>query len=124
MAQQLNTSALVKHYINICNTALVQRRDEFPYKQLIALMEQFFSGQTLTIRVEREEAQPNEYFTTGFVHGEFTPIREGVHGPDAQLSLNRHYLQEVVEHADEYIRRPERLDWSWLTRQINPLGKS
>jgi hypothetical protein len=124
MAQHLETRALVKHYINICNTALTQRGDEFPYKQVITLMDQFFSGETLTIKVEGAEGQSTEYFTTRFIHGEFTPIQTGVHDPDAQLSLQRSYLEEVMEHADDYIRRPERLDWSWITQQLSPFGKS
>lgn len=114
MNASLRIRNLVKHYFNICNTALTQNKDSLIYGSVIAVINQFVSGQTISLRVVDDSETPVGYFTTGFVDGEFTPIREGEHGPDARFTLRQSFLEEVVSHADNYIAHPEKLDWSWL----------
>jgi hypothetical protein len=122
MDKPLTANDLATHYFNICNTALAQRRREFPYNLIIPLMDRFFSGESVSLRIEDDDGAPLDYVTTGFVGGQFTPVYPGVHTPDARFSLKRSYLEQVVEHADDYIRHPERLDWSWLTDRLGPFG--
>ena len=114
MAERLKALTLAKHYINICNTALAQHREQFPYKQIITLLDRLYSGETLTFRIEDEDGREEAIVTTGFIDGQFTPIREGEHNPDAHFILHRSYLEEVLEHAEEYTRHPAKLDLSWL----------
>jgi hypothetical protein len=122
MEPRLSAIDLAKHYFNICNTALAVRGREFPYSLIIPLMNRLFSGQNVSLRVVDDDGAPLEYVTTGFVDGQFTPVRPGVHTPDARFTLRRTYLEEVVEHADDYIRHPERLDWNWIGEQLGPFG--
>ncbi len=122
MDTPLSAMDLAKHYFNICNAALALRGREFPYNLIIPLMNRFFSGQDVSLRVVDDDGTPLAYVTAGFVEGQFTPVRPGVHSPDARFSLRRDYLEQVVEHADDYIRHPERLDWDWLGAQLGPFG--
>lgn len=114
MVERLKAVTLAKHYINICNTALAQHRDEFPYKQIIALLDKLYSGETLTFRIEDEKGHAETDVTTRFIDGQFTPIRVGEHDPDAHFVLHRRYLEEVLENAEEYTQHPAKLDLSWL----------
>jgi hypothetical protein len=124
MAEHMSPINLATHYFNIANTALNERGRHHPYSDIIAVMNRLFSGETISLRIVDEKGEPLEYVTTGFVEGQFTPIREGVHHPDAKFTLSRDYLEEVMEHSDDYIRHPDRLDWSWLTAQLEPFGDS
>lgn len=124
MAEHMDPVNLATHYFNIANTALAERGREHPYSDIIALMNRLSSGQTISLRITDEKGEPIEHVTTGFVDGQFTPIRAGIHHPDAKFTLSRDFLEHVVAHSDEYVRHPERLDWSWLTARLGPFGDS
>jgi len=122
MTEQMTPLNLATHYFNVANTALAERGHDTPYREIISLMNRFFSGQTITLRITDENGEPLEHVTTGFADGQFTPIRKGVHEPDVRFTLSREFLEDVLEHSDYYIRYPDRLDWSWLTSQLGPFG--
>lgn len=116
MTAKLETTNLVKHYINICNTALAANRNGPVYGSLLALVNEFASGDAITLKVV-DECGESLYFTTRFIDGEFTPIREGEHDTDARFVLERSFLDSVVRNSDVYVKNPEKLDWSWLRRR-------
>lgn len=122
MGERLKARTLAKHYINICNTAFVAHRDEFPYRQIIALMNRLYSGDTITMRIVDDRGEPESCVTTRFIDGQFTPVQEGSLDADAEFTLERPFLEDVVEHADDYIRHPRKLDFSWMTARLGPLG--
>lgn len=114
MAIDLGTTNLVKHYFNICNTALLQQENKLIYKVAIEIVNRVASGENITVDVVAEDGAPLGRYTTYFKDGQFGPIREGEHEPDAHFRLSRPFLAQVLENADTYIRHPEKLDWSWL----------
>lgn len=116
MAQSLTTENLVKHYFNICNTALLEHKDSLLFKAAMALMERFAAGDNISMKVISDSGKTLGYFTTYFKDGQFAPITEGVHEPDKALTVSDSFLQEVVENRDDYILHPQKLDWSWLTK--------
>jgi len=120
MATTPTTINLVKHYFNICNTALLQKEDNLLYKVAMDIANQFASGDNITLKIVDEQGKPLEYYTAYFKDGQFAPIREGIHEPDAQFSLSKHFLEHVLENADDYIEHPRKLDWSWLLQSIKP----
>ncbi|MCL4798773.1 MAG: hypothetical protein KJ025_04245 [Burkholderiales bacterium] len=110
----LSTTNLVKHYFNVCNTALSRHRHGMVYGALLELVNRLASGRTIAIEVAGAPATGPRRFTVRFVDGAFTPVRRGVHAPDVKRTLPRDFLEDVLAHADEYIEHPERLDWGWL----------
>lgn len=114
MTTRLEVTNLVKHYFNICNTALAAHRDDAVYGSVLALLNQYASGDTITLKVVGEASREALYFTTRFIDGQFTPIREGEHDPDTGFVLEREFLETVVDRSDEYVDSPEKLDWSWV----------
>lgn len=116
MNDSISTLNLVKHYFNICNTALSQRKDDALYAPVLSVLNQFASGETIRLKVIGADGKVMGWYTTRYVDGEFTPIMEGKQGdPDARFTLKRSFLQNVMSNADEYIKHPQKLDWSWLT---------
>lgn len=114
MNEPLSTTNLVKHYFNICNTALSMHQDRLVYATAIALVNKLVGGDNITLRVIDEKGELLGRYTTYFKEGQFGPVKKGELEPDARFTLKRDFLEEVVEQADEYIEHPEKLDWGWL----------
>lgn len=114
MNEPLTTTNLVKHYFNICNTALTMRQDSLVYAAAIALIDKFAGGDNVTLRVVDEQGDVLGQYTTYFKDGQFAPVRKGELEPDARFTVRREFLEEVVERSDHYVAHPEQLDWSWL----------
>lgn len=112
--RNLSLRALATHYLNICNTALTQRKDELPYNAIIALLTKAFPHETINLKVIGAGGAA-EYFTTRFIDGEFTPLQAGKQDAEKILTLERDYLEQVVQDSDALIAHPEKLDWSWIT---------
>lgn len=120
MNEKLTTTNLVKHYFNICNAALLEKEDSLIYKIVIDIANQFASGDNITLKVVDERDAILGNYSTYFKNGQFAPILEGIHEPDAQFTLSDKFLEQVLENADEYRTHPEKLDWSWLIQSIKP----
>ncbi len=115
MNETLSTINLVKHYFNICNTALVRHRNDLVFRPVVAVLNRLASGETIGLTVVDVSDAPAGFFATRFFDGQFTPVMEGTPDElDARFILRRDFLEEVVRNADDYIRHPEKLDWSWL----------
>ncbi|MDT8387543.1 MAG: hypothetical protein RQ736_08520 [Thiogranum sp.] len=115
MNEELHTLNLVKHYFNICNTALLHRKDKLVFGPALAVLNQLASGDTVVLRVVDDPGAVLGCYTTRFIDSEFTPIEEGQQDdPDTGFTLQRSFLEEVVQHSDYYIEHPQKLDWSWL----------
>ena len=119
MTTKLETTNLVKHYFNICNTALAAHRDSAVYGSLLAVLNELASGDAITLKVVDDSGE-DRHFTTRFIDGEFTPIREGEHDTDARFVLERAFLEKVVKNSDDFVENPGKLDWSWLRRRDLP----
>lgn len=117
MSEKMTTNALVTHYFNICNTAITQHKDDLGFQIVLKLVNQIASGDTITLKVVDNAGETEENFSTRFVDGEFTPVDKGELDPDARFTLERRYLQEVLDNSDEYIESPLKLNWSWLSGQ-------
>ena len=116
MTTRLETTNLVKHYFNICNTALASHKDSPIYGLLLALMNQLVSGKEIEVKVVNDRSGDGEYFTTRFIDGEFTPVMEGKGDSDARLVVESAFLEKVFRNSDEYVDSPGKLDWSWVRK--------
>lgn len=116
MSDNLSTHNLVKHYINICNTAFTRHKDELIFGSALAVLNKYASGEVITLQVVDAADKPLGYYTTRFIDGEFTPVMEGDQGNSgACFDLRRSYLEHVFRNADDYIDNPEKFDWRWLS---------
>ena len=120
MNKQKNTFNLVAQYFNICNKALAQRKKNPFYAVIQTLVNQFHNGEVIAVKVvdmPKQPGVPAGYYTTRYIDGQFTAVCESEHNPDTHFTLRMSFLEDVVEHADDYIKHPEKLDWSWLRKR-------
>jgi len=117
MSDSRNTFELVCEYFNICNMALAQRKKNPCYAIIQTLINLFYNGEIISVKVvdiPKRPGVPSGYYTTRYIDGQFTSVCKGEHTTDVHLTLRMSFLEEVVEHADDYIKHPEKLNWSWL----------
>jgi len=117
MNEQTSTFNLVGQYFNVCNKALALRKKNPIYAVIQTLVNQFHSGEIIAVKVvdiPKQPGVPAGYYTTRYIDGQFTAVCESEHNPDTHFTLRMSFLEDVVEHADDYIKHPEKLDWSWL----------
>ena len=111
MNEHTNTFNLVDQYFNICNKALAQRKKNPFYAFIQTLINQFHSGETIAVKVvdiPKQPGVPAGYYTTRYIDGQFTDVCESEHIPDTDFTLRMSFLENVVEHADDYIKHPEK----------------
>lgn len=113
---RLETTNLVKHYFNICNTALASHKDSPIYGLLLVVMNQLTSGKVIEVKVVNGRSDDGEYFITRFIDGEFTPVMEGKGDSDTRLVVESAFLEKVFRNSDDYVDNPEKLDWSWVRK--------
>jgi len=117
MNEHKNTYNLVVQYFNICNKVLAQRQKKIFYAFIQTLINLFHSREVITIKVvdfPKRPGKPTGYYTARYIDGRFTDVRVSEHISDTHLTLRMSFLEDVAEHADDYIKHPEKLDWSWL----------
>jgi hypothetical protein len=120
MNKKINTFNLVAQYFDICNKALAQSKKNPFYAAIQTLINQFHSGEVIAVKVvdiPKQPGVPAGYYTTSYINGQFTAICESEHSPDTHFTLRTSFLNDVIEHADDYIKHPEKLDWSWLRKR-------
>jgi hypothetical protein len=109
---------LVKQYFNTCNAALSHGMDNTLSAPARELLTQLVTDETITLEVSETGEDTAPIYTTRFIDGQFTPIRGGPHGTETRFTLTQNFLKDVERNVDDYIRNPQKLDWSWLRGSI------
>ena len=81
------------------------------YRPIIAAYDSVFVNRQVGIDIY--DRDPNDIETTipiRLVNGELVAVPEADVDPSFHLKLGRRYMEDVVEHDDEYIQHPEKLD--------------
>jgi hypothetical protein len=68
---------------------LLQNENSLIYKFIINLAKPLASGDNITLKVVDEQEVLLGNYTTYFKEGQFAPVREGIHEPDAQFTLKK-----------------------------------
>ena len=117
-------SSLFSHYLDVCNEAISAHQDEFPYKQIVGLSEQLAGGRDLGVSVySGEKKKPEAEYNIRLINGRFVLVNTGESAEAAvRTKLKTDYLQQVVDHREDYIEHPEKLDWDWMKSRFK-VGK-
>ena len=109
---------LLIEYLDVCNTAMERHRDSVVHKAIIAAWDMIFGGRDVGINICDDNDRVETSVTIRFVNGAFVPVAEPQTEPSFHLKVKRSYMEDVVEHRDEYVRHPEKLDWDWLKSRL------
>ncbi len=115
----LDSKSLFLNFLNICNLALRTHKDQFLYRQMLEVAERAIGEKTIGMAVMEEGSEsPSAYFTLRFQDGTFDVLEHGKSQPDIEWTLERTYLERVVENSSEYVDHPEKLEWDWLKTKL------
>lgn len=110
---------LLVSYLEVCNAAIEENRDRLPYKPLILLYEKAFRDRDVHIEIYERDADHIESSAVVRLIGDtFTLVSSPHADPWVSLKLKRSYMQNVIANREEYILRPELLDWEWIKSRL------
>jgi hypothetical protein len=109
---------LFEQYLSVCNQAIEQSKDHFPYKEM------WKAGKTIMgdhrIECTVYDNRPKASYSLGLEKdAHLTDIKKEKNPDRKGWKVNYSYLKEVVEHPEKYIQNPAKLDWDWLKDRIS-----
>ena len=106
---------LIEGYAEVCNQALLQNKDRFPFKQILGAAQDAENEQP--VEVILSDAIPPETYV-------FMLKADGVDVKPHDLcsdcrcvrswNTNIPYLMDVTKNSQAYIDNPAKLDWEWM----------
>jgi len=118
MADTQTNSDLFYRYLEICNKALKENRDRFPFKQIlgVALHDRLSINIEVCIIDDHPKGAYVMHLQGDKISG--TPNTECTTSSyDSQWRVSKTYLEDVIAHPDDYIKNPARIDWDWLHKE-------
>lgn len=106
---------LFTKYLEICNRALKENKDRFPFKQILGAAQ------------SRSEKRKIKVCVIG--NGANTKYLINIHDNEIHASIYNHndekhysglwnadqsYLEDVVNNPEDYIHNPAKLNWDWM----------
>lgn len=104
---------LFRQYLEICNQAMEKHKEVFPYKHIWEAAEAFQGDKGLHLTIFDDEPKGDYQLRLQDKHIEVVDEQDV---PEEQMGwrMNTSYLKHVIEHPDDYINEPSKLDWLWL----------
>src|SRR5581483_9300916 len=120
MSAQVTKPALnlLIEYLDVCNAAIEQHRDSLVHKAMIAAWDMIFVGRDVGVNICDDNDRVETSVTIRLGNRAFVPVADPQTEPSFHLKVKRSYMEDVVEHRDEYVRHPEKLDWDWLKSRL------
>lgn len=120
---QLETNALFTQYINVVNRSMGENKDKMPYKLMFDARNKLLEDDRIGVAVYKTDAKtPHDWFTITLKDGTFQVLDHGKKTPDVTWRVKQDHLQNVVEHSDEFVKNPMKLDLDWLKTRLSSIA--
>lgn len=115
MALNVTEEDLFSRYIDICNKALAENKDEFPFKQIFdaAKSSQLIKKTKVQIFDDLSEVT----YVMQLDNDEILGQRHDACADcqcDGVWRVSTSYLNDVIENSNAHIENPAKIDWSWM----------
>lgn len=107
--------SLFRRYVMICNAAMQQHKEAFPYKQIWDALERQQKETAFDISILDDEPSRHYQLSMKDKHIDVLSCDDDNQCP---RKINASYLRKVVEHPEEYLANPAKLDWDWLQQTV------
>jgi hypothetical protein len=99
----------------VLNRALDAHRGTSRYDQILAGHQEELRGRFVWVEVFDEDAGTTiARYAVRFHNGLLEATTGGGQMDHVGQKVSTHYLEQIVEHAERFIRYPEKLNWEWL----------
>ena len=109
-------SDLIEQYIDVCNKALINSKDRFPFKQILGAAREAENGSVVEVNVVGDDIASGSFVfelygdgVTAKPHGECDGCQ-----CDRQWSVSKAYLEGVAADPQSYVNNPAKIDWGWM----------
>ena len=106
---------LINRYVGICNEALLQNRNRFPFKQILGAARESEKDRPVEVCI-KDNGSSDTYVFRLKDSGIIAAPHDSCKGCDCVRSWNvsANYLEDVVKDPQSYIQNPAKLDWEWM----------
>lgn len=103
-----------QQYLNICNQAIEQNKQKFPYADIWGARFQALKEEA-TLNAIVYDDRPKAAFVLRLTPDMKIEILEKKPlPPEDEWPFTYQYLKRVVDNPQEYIENPAKLEWGWL----------
>jgi len=109
---QKTVSNLLDKYVRVCNEALFQNKDRFPFKQILGSVRRTEADKMIEVKVENAPDISDHIFK---IHDDQVIVM--THSEcecERSWSVSKKYLENVVHNPQTYINNPALIDWDWM----------
>lgn len=106
---------LIERYLAVCNEALRNSRNRFPFRQILEGLGQH-AGEGRSVEVLIVNDQPAQGFSIAYDKNAQLVVPGTAENrlPPKKWKVTKSYLESVVGNPCEYIDNPAKIDWEWL----------
>ena len=117
--EEMSDRALVKRFLDVCNCAIEENANKFPFKQMLALSNCFLGGRPITVGIYKDDpSKTYDHYTYRFENSRFSLMEHGKVHDAFEWRTCRGYLEKVVKNPREYIENPNQLKFDWLKGRL------
>lgn len=111
----LERNDLINRYVSVCNEALLENRDRFPFKQILGAAKKNEKNHSVEVWVRGGGAHSLYVFRLRD-DGIVASSHDDCDGCACVRSwdVSAAYLEDVVRDPQTYIDNPAKLDWEWM----------
>lgn len=115
--EKIDSQNLLKSYLEICNQALQENKDIFPYKSIFDAVQKKVDGKKIALSIIDDEPKMVCCLSLEKDKIKLLPLELDKSVNICHLKIS--YLKNVLSHPQEYITNPTKIDWRWIENIIN-----
>ena len=108
---------LFKQYLKICNQALDENKNRFPYNHLWDAAQKLMEDEIVQISIYDD--RPKIAYCLQFKDHHIEAVKVSTTDKSDSCCINMSYLEQVVEEPEKYIENPAKIDWDWLRNNLD-----
>ena len=106
---------LISRYVEICNRALQENKERYPYKQILDAAQNMQKLKNIGVCIVDDKPQTSYVLQLCDNKIKGKPHHTGVDMQyDVKWRVSRTYLENVVKNPEEYVKNPAKIDWEWI----------
>ena len=112
---------IFQQYLEVCNTAIEKNKGKFPYTEIWgSRLKDLKDGVEINAVVFDDRPKLSYMLRlTNDMKIEIAQKRDLP--PEDAWPFTYQYMKRVVDHPEEYIENPARLEWGWLQTVFGPI---
>lgn len=103
-----------QQYLEICNRAIEQNRDKFPYTEIWGARFKALEAEATLHAVVYDDRPKVEFVLRLTRDMKIEIVEKKAIAPEEEWPFTYQYLKRVVDNPQEYIDHPAKLEWGWL----------